>query len=233
MVRRLLSAVALVAVAGALTPPGADAANHKIAIGDFRWSTPTVHVDLGEHVTWFWAGPDLQHSVTGGSANDTSTDSDPGRDVPEHRVGDRFQVSFSQAGTYEFHCKLHPGVAGQVIVDPLPGDATAEPDPDPVLRPDRSAPSLQDLRLRTARRGAVRLRYSLDQAATVLAELRSGSRLVRSQVFGGHVGYGSVALNVRGLRAGRYTMRLSASDAAGNTAPWVVRTLRLSTSSRR
>lgn len=233
MVRRLLSAAGLLGAAAALGPTGAEAANHKVAIGDFRWSTPTVHVDLGEHVTWFWAGPDTQHSVTGGSANDTGKDSDPNRDVPVHKVGDRFQVTFSQAGTYEFHCKLHPGVAGQVVVDPLPGDATAEPDPDPVLSPDRSAPSLQDLRLGHLRHGRVRLRYSLDQAATVLVELRRGRRLVRSQVLDGHVGYGSASLNLHGVRSGRYTLRLSASDAVGNIAPWVTRTLRVSTSSRR
>lgn len=226
--------VALAAAAvSAAVPAGAAASNHKVAIGGFRWSTPTVHVDLGEHVTWYWAGPDTQHSVTGGSANDQDTDSDRGRDVPVHKVGDSFRVSFSQAGTYEFHCKLHPGVAGQVVVDPLPGDPTSEPDPDPVLSPDRSAPTLADLRLAAPRKGVAVLRYSLDQAATVLVEVRRGQSLVRSQQIDGHVGYDRARLNLRGLRAGRYQVRLTASDAVGNIAPWRALPLRLSRSSRR
>ena len=37
----------------------------KVAIGHYQWSHAVVHVDLGEHVTWYWVGPDTMHSVTG------------------------------------------------------------------------------------------------------------------------------------------------------------------------
>lgn len=228
-----MSVAAAVLAAAALAPAGAAASNHKVAVGGFRWSTPRVQVNLGEHVTWYWAGPDTQHSITGGTANSAGTDSDRGRDVPEHKVGDKFQVAFDQPGTYEFHCKLHPTVAGQVTVAPLPGDPTTEPDPDPVLSPDRSAPTLEDLVLGRPKRGAALLRYTLDQAATVLVEVRRGRTLVRSQQIEGHVGYNRVGLNLRGLRAGSYGLRLSASDAVGNIAPAKALRVRISRSSRR
>lgn len=233
MVRRQLSAglaAAVVALIYAAAPAWAQ--NEKVAIGDFRWSRPQVEIRLGEHVTWYWAGPDLQHSITGNSANDAGEDSDPGRDVPEHRVGDTFRITFNQPGTYQFHCKLHPTVAGTVVVDPLPGDPSSEPEPDPVLRPDRSPPSVQAVR--TTQRGRrLVVRYTLDKRASVLAEIRRGGRLVRSQVLTGYVGYDTARLDVSRLPAGRYTLRLRPTDDLGNVGPLTTRRLRLSRSSRR
>ena len=48
----------------------AGAANRRVAIGHYQWSIPQIHLDLGEHVTWYWVGPDTLHSVTGTSPND-------------------------------------------------------------------------------------------------------------------------------------------------------------------
>ena len=229
MVRRQLTLATLVLLAAAAP---ARAANAKIALGDFRWSKPQVQIHLGEHVTWFWAGPDLQHSVTGNSANDATIDSDPGRDVPEHRVGDTFQITFSQPGTYAFHCKLHPTVAGSVVVDALPGDPNAEPDPDPVLRPDRTPPSIADVHARQKGRVLV-VRYTLDKRSSVFAELRRRGRLVRSQLVSGHVGYDVARIDVRHLRAGRYTLRMTPTDDAGNVGPVARSAVRISSSRRR
>jgi plastocyanin len=48
-----------------------------------------------------------RHSVT---ANDGSFDSCP-------KVGgNSFTVNFSQAGTYKYHCRIHPVMRGDVIV---------------------------------------------------------------------------------------------------------------------
>lgn len=235
MVRRQLTAWSAVALALALisaVAPAARAENAKVAIGDFRWSNPQVQIHAGEHVTWYWAGPDLQHSVTGNSANDANEDSDPGRDVPEHRAGDTFRLTFTRPGTYQFHCKLHPTVAGSVVVDALPGDPTSEPEPDPVLRPDRTPPSVQDVRAAQRGRRLV-VRYTLDKRSSVLAEIRRGRRLVRSQVLAGHVGYDTDRLDISRLPPGRYTLRLRPTDEAGNTGPVSVRRVRLSRSSRR
>ena len=69
---------------------------------------PVVDVDLGQHVTWYWVGPDVMHSVTGISANDAGEDSDPGNPQPDHKLGSTFRLTFDQPGVYQFRCKLHP-----------------------------------------------------------------------------------------------------------------------------
>jgi plastocyanin len=53
--RRRWAAAGLAATAVALAlvmPRPARAADAKVAIGHYQWSTAAVHVDLGQHVTW-------------------------------------------------------------------------------------------------------------------------------------------------------------------------------------
>src|SRR4051794_17837148 len=71
--RRLgITAVGLLAVVLALAATTASAANRRVAIGHYQWSLPQIHVNLGEHVSWYWVGPDTMHSVTGTSPNDAA-----------------------------------------------------------------------------------------------------------------------------------------------------------------
>jgi plastocyanin len=116
-------ALLIAGIAGALAAtPGARAADAKVAIGHYHWSSGVVNIDLGQHVTWYWVGPDTMHSVTGISANAAGLDSDPQTNEPEHRVGDKFQLTFTQPGVYQFRCKLHPVVHGEVVVSATAGD---------------------------------------------------------------------------------------------------------------
>ncbi len=80
-------ALAVVLLAATLLPAAADAANRRISISDYRWSSPDIHIDLGEHVTWYWVGPDTMHSVTGDSPNSLQFDSDPQTGQPNHDIG--------------------------------------------------------------------------------------------------------------------------------------------------
>ena len=54
--------------------------------------------------------------LTGTSPNDSGWDSDPGLSTPRHDLGDTYQLTFNEPGTYTFQCKLHAGVRGSVIV---------------------------------------------------------------------------------------------------------------------
>jgi len=58
--KRLALGLALL-VALLLVAAPADAANRRISISNYQWSDEDLHVDLGEHVTWYWTGPDLMH----------------------------------------------------------------------------------------------------------------------------------------------------------------------------
>lgn len=211
MVRRLaLSAAALVLVA----PAPAAAVSRKVAMGDFRWSPRTVTIDRGDSVTWFWTGPDTQHSVTGLSPNAAGIDSDPRRGVPFHPLGDRFTVRFDEPGTYELHCKLHAIVRGTVVVTEQQGTGAPSPDPDPPVAGDFVAPELTQVRW-----VGRELRYTLDERARIVFDVmrpRPGvDRLVLTRRFRGHIGWNRWRFDGR-LRPGRYYALLVAVDAANN-----------------
>jgi plastocyanin len=225
VVRRLaLTGAALTALV--VAAPAA-AASRKVAIGDFQWSPRTVTIDRGDAVTWFWVGPDTQHSVTGLSANAAGIDSDPGNGAPDHAAGDRFTHRFDEPGTYELHCKLHAIVGGTVVVSDTPGTGAPSPDPDPQVAADYVAPELTEARwdspvLRSG--GPARLRYTLDERARITLDVmrsRPGvDRYVGTRRFRGHIGWNEWRFDgrVRGraLAPGHYVALLVAADAANN-----------------
>ena len=173
LIRVFLALGAALAGVSAARPAVARASDAKVAIGDYRWSHPVVSVDLGQRATWYWVSPDTMHSVTGVSANDVGEDSDPNRPEPEHRVGDTFRLSFTQPGVYQFRCKLHPVVHGEVIVSATPGDPADDPDPIPRLNVDLTRPTLNDIFLASRRltlRGT-ELHLALDDPSVIDAEI--------------------------------------------------------------
>jgi plastocyanin len=228
--RLILAAVcaALPAAAhAAVVPASARAADAKIAIGHYKWSHPVVHVDLGQHVTWYWVGPDTMHSVTGISGNNLTLDSDPRTSEPHHRIGDKFQLSFSQPGVYEFQCKLHPIVHGEVVVSDTPGDPADDPDPIPppnvdLMRPELSGISLQPRRFALA---GTTLHFALDDSSTVDAEIWHtvhGRRATYAgwQQWRGHIGFNQIRFASRHRHfkphPGSYIAYLTPTDLFAN-----------------
>ena len=144
MRRAALGSVLLAALFLIAAP--ADASNRRVAISDYHWSDDALDIDLGEHVTWYWTGPDTMHSVTGQGPNAEQWDSDPGS-LPRHNIGDDYRLSFDQPGIYHFQCKIHSLVRGTVVVSNTPGDPDSEPDPVPKSNVDLQAPRLRGLSL--------------------------------------------------------------------------------------
>jgi len=217
-------------VLAAVASPAARAADAKVAIGHYRWSHPVVHLDLGQHVTWYWVGPDTMHSVTGVSANDAGEDSDPHTSEPEHRVGDHFQLTFTEPGVYQFRCKLHPIVHGEVIVSDVPGDPGDDPDPIPPLNVDLTRPTLNDFFLgsRSPTLGGTTLHFALDDPSLIDAEIwhvGAGGRRGRYagwQQWHAHIGFNEVPFAVRGRHftpaPGRYLAYVNATDLYNNVS---------------
>jgi plastocyanin len=230
----LAATLAAVAVVAAI-PPAAGAANRRIAIGHYTWSDRAINLNLGEHVTWYWVGPDTQHSVTETSPVPGAVDTDPNSNIPHHTVGDKFQVTFNTPGTFTFHCKLHPSVGGTVTVSAVPGDPTSEPDPIPQSNVDVRPPHLSEVALRhpsMGRRGTT-LRYGTDEAVAKLdAEIyrvagsKDGHRHLAFagwQIWKhGTVGYNRVHFGGRSKhfkpKSGSYMAFLRASDASHNAS---------------
>ncbi len=221
-------ACAALAAALALAAP-ALGSNRRIAIGHYQWSNPLINLDLGEHVTWYWVGPDTMHSVTGTSPNDEGIDSDKGKDFPHHDLGSSFQVAFDTPGTYTFQCKLHSAVRGTIVVSNSPGDPSTEPDPVPPNNVDLSPPYMDGLRLDSTslgRRGT-RLHFGLDERGVVDAEIYrltgpkhrrhfAGWQTWKAYVGLNRVRFANPSRHFR-PRPGRYVAEIRATDRSNNT----------------
>ncbi len=205
----------------------ARAADARIAIGHYHWSPETVHIDLGQKVTWYWVGPDTMHSVTGYSANDLGIDSDPGNPEPMHKLGFTFTVVFNKPGVYLFHCKLHNVVHGVVIVSDTPGNPNDDPDPIPKLNVDLTRPTISNVYFRPSRIGlrGTTIHYSLDDRAAIDAEIwhvHDGhrGRYAGWQELHGHIGFNYGRFAARGPHfrpaPGRYMAMLTATDMFHN-----------------
>ncbi len=237
--RRLgIVAVALLVVALALGATSASAANRRIAIGHYQWSLPQIHINLGEHVTWYWVGPDTMHSVTGTSPNDAGWDSDPGNDTPRHDIGDSYQLTFNQPGTYTFQCKLHSSVRGDVVVSDVPGDPNKEVDPIPRNNVDVKPPHLSGVKLRSTKFGrkGTTLDWGTNEKSKLDAEYYEVRHGHRGKFAGwddwtGHVGLNDAKFGGKSehfdAKPGRYMAVIRATDKSNNTGKKKTRRFRV------
>ncbi|MBA3865354.1 MAG: hypothetical protein H0X42_03245 [Solirubrobacterales bacterium] len=189
-----------------------------------------MQIDLGEKVTWDWLGPDLAHSVTGISANDTQWDSDPGTDAPDHRAGDSFTLQFNTPGTYLFQCKLHAIVRGQIIVSDTPGDPNSDPGPQAPLNVDLTPPTLGSVTVAKPKfRGTkgTSLSAQISERGTIDAEYyrfnSKGKRVYNGyRTWDSFIGVNHLALGARWkhfrARPGRYEAVLRVTDLSQNVS---------------
>jgi plastocyanin len=222
--------VALALTGALMWASAAQATNQRVAISNYQWSIPDVNIDLGEHVTWYWTGPDVVHSVTGDAPNDASIDSDPGNPLPNHPVGDSFAVDFDQPGVYPFRCKLHPSVRGTITVSATPGDPEGEPaQPVPKNNVDTKAPEIRQISLdpKTFRGRGAQLHFSISERSKLDGEYYRIDRKGRRSFAGwakwkSYVGLNEIRFGGRSkhfeARPGRYVADVRATDYDNNTS---------------
>ena len=104
--KALLAMVALLLAWPAAAPAQPETAHVEIRAHGF--SAPSVTVKAGTTVTWVNEDDDA-HTVTSTSNAFRS----PGLDT-----GEAFSYTFTQPGTYEYFCTLHPLMTGTVVVAP-------------------------------------------------------------------------------------------------------------------
>jgi hypothetical protein len=179
-------------------------------------------------VTWDWLGPDLAHSVTGVSANALGWDSDPNTDAPDHRPGDSYTIQFTSPGTYDFQCKLHSFVRGEVVVSDVPGEPNSDPGPQPPLNIDVTKPTLGGVRLKRSTfhsAKGVPTQANISKRGKLEAEYyrvdSKGKRVYNGYAtWKSHIGINRFALGARGKhfkgRPGRYHAVLRATDESAN-----------------
>jgi plastocyanin len=83
------------------------AAPNTVTIADMAFTPPTITVTVGTAVTWK-NNDNMTHTVT---ADDDSYDSG------NIGSGSSFTKTFSTAGTYPYHCSIHPTMTGKVVVN--------------------------------------------------------------------------------------------------------------------
>ncbi len=88
------------------TTGGENVAGEPVEIVDFSFDPADLTVDVGESVTWT-NDDSTAHSVVGAGGAFASPDIAPGTN---------FSTTFSQAGTFEYVCGIHPSMTGTVTV---------------------------------------------------------------------------------------------------------------------
>jgi plastocyanin len=88
--------------------PGGAAAPSAVEIKSLAFNPASVTVKTGSKVTWT-NNDNVTHTVT---LDDNSVDSG------NVNVGSSFDHTFATAGTFAYHCKIHPTMHGAVVVTP-------------------------------------------------------------------------------------------------------------------
>ena len=143
MRRGLLAIVAAAALAAAVP---AFAATTEVSIKNVAYNPSTVTIHVGDKVTWTNDDNGTPHSVTSDRGDPSSFNStkagttcDPNTTTTGcMQPGDKFSVTFNQAGTFAYHCQVHASMHGVVKVVPK---ATPAPTPVRTLPPRTPTPA--------------------------------------------------------------------------------------------
>lgn len=96
-------------------PPGNAA---SVTIADFMYTPSSVTIAKGGSVTWINNGPSIHTVVSDSTAGSTTFNSGQiiaGNSATGAAAG-TFTVTFPTAGTYAYHCAIHPYMKGTVVV---------------------------------------------------------------------------------------------------------------------
>lgn len=90
------------------TPSNTPAASgNAVTIENFAFSPATLNVKVGDTVTWT-NRDSAPHKIASDSGSELSSDT--------LSQGGTYSHTFTQAGTYDYHCAIHTSMKGKVIV---------------------------------------------------------------------------------------------------------------------
>ena len=102
----VLTATLLLLAKPGATANTAQSSTAEVSIDNFSFRPQTLTVAVGTTVTWT-NRDDIPHTVV----SDDGVFKSKARDTDE-----KFSYTFDQAGTYPYHCSIHPKMTGQVVV---------------------------------------------------------------------------------------------------------------------
>ena len=88
-------------------PLSTAAAPNQIVIDNFSFTPVALTVTMGTEITWT-NHDDIPHTVVASDLKFKSKALD---------TNDSFSMKFTQPGTYEYFCSLHPKMTGKIIVE--------------------------------------------------------------------------------------------------------------------
>jgi plastocyanin len=113
--------VALLAVmAGLLVSHPADAASSAVTIQNFAFEPTPLTIQIGTTVTW----TNQDSTAHTSTSDDSSAQSWSSGALTK---GSSYSVTFNQAGTFTYHCDIHPYMQGTIIVQGSATTPTAVP----------------------------------------------------------------------------------------------------------
>jgi plastocyanin len=86
----------------------------QIAVKDDFFDPATVTIKQGTTIRWTRAGK-VEHSVTSGKESDANKGQIFDTDLDD--TGSTFEFTFNDAGTFDYFCKYHAGMAASVVVE--------------------------------------------------------------------------------------------------------------------
>jgi plastocyanin len=226
---RMTAVGAGLALGGLAAVAGAASAAEVVVQGQdtLAWDKPVVDVAIGDTVRWTFAGTAQVHNVKSNSPNwdARSTLALPAPD---------YSKTFDTAGEYAFVCEVHPQMTGTVRVaavnapppppivvplsqQPLANDVPAAPAPETNVTVDKTAPGLTAVKAKAVRRGA-RITFRVSEDAGVGVTVSRGGKRLKTYAVDALTGPKAQYFTVRGLKAGKYVIRVAAADIAGNTS---------------
>jgi plastocyanin len=109
--RQVLAPIVIAAVVAfglSFAARDAEAANQSVSIVNFAYSPASVSVSVGDTVTWTNNDAGIPHTV--------SSDTPGVFDSGNMNTGATFAKTFTAAGTFTYHCNIHPSMTGTVVV---------------------------------------------------------------------------------------------------------------------
>ncbi|TMG23839.1 MAG: plastocyanin [Chloroflexi bacterium] len=92
--------------AASTSPAASTGAGNAVEIKGFAFNPPSITVKVGAKVTWT-NQDSTGHTVTFDQGGDTSDTLASGKTYSE---------DFTKAGTFTYHCRIHPSMKGTVVV---------------------------------------------------------------------------------------------------------------------
>ena len=102
-------------------PPPSSPTSGSVIIRDFTYTPVTASISVGGVVTWTNNGPSVHMAVSDAGLWSSGSLAAPGGGGGPYGgrgsgSGGTFSWVFSQAGTYSYHCEIHPYIRGSIVV---------------------------------------------------------------------------------------------------------------------